>query len=122
MTDAEAVVASLTDAWRARDVEAIVAHFAPDATYHNIPLEPATGHDAIRAVVAEFVGMATEIRFEVRNQLSQDGLVLNERVDTFVLPDGKEFALRVMGAFEVQDGLITGWRDYFHMPGSGQAG
>jgi len=118
MTEAEAVVASLTDAWRARDTDAIVAHFAPDATYHNIPLDPATGHDAIREVVSEFVGMATEIRFEIRNQLSEGDLVLNERVDTFVLPDGKEFALKVMGAFEVRDGLITSWRDYFHMPSS----
>ncbi len=120
MNDAEAVVASLTEAWRQRDVEAIVEHFAPEATYHNIPLEPAVGHDAIRAVVTEFVGMADEIRFETLNQLSDGGLVMNERIDTFVLPDGRELPLRVMGVFEVRDdGLIEAWRDYFQMPDSG---
>ena len=37
---------------------------------------------------------------------------MTERVDVFSLP-GKTFELPVMGAFEVSDGKINAWRDYF---------
>lgn len=40
--------------------------------------------------------------------------VLTERVDRLVDGEGKELlAIRMMGVFEVADGRITGWRDYF---------
>jgi limonene-1,2-epoxide hydrolase len=38
--------------------------------------------------------------------------VMTERVDVFRLP-GKSFELQVMGTFEVRDGKIHAWRDYF---------
>jgi limonene-1,2-epoxide hydrolase len=37
---------------------------------------------------------------------------MTERVDVFTLA-GKTFDLQVMGAFEVDDGKIKAWRDYF---------
>jgi len=37
---------------------------------------------------------------------------MTERVDVFTLSD-KSFDLQVMGTFEVTDGKINGWRDYF---------
>jgi len=40
--------------------------------------------------------------------------VMTERVDVFKLP-GKSFELQVMGTFEVRDGKISAWRDYFDM-------
>ncbi len=45
---------------------------------------------------------------------AEGGTVLNERVDVFRLP-GQEISLPVMGAFEVVDGKIAAWRDYFDM-------
>ena len=38
--------------------------------------------------------------------------MLTQRVDIFTLA-GKTFDLRVMGVFEVNDGMITTWWDYF---------
>jgi limonene-1,2-epoxide hydrolase len=47
--------------------------------------------------------------------ITADGpVVMTERVDVFKLPD-KAIELRVMGTFEVRDGKITAWRDYFDM-------
>ena len=40
--------------------------------------------------------------------------VLTERVDVFHLPKGT-IDLPVMGTFEVRDGKIAAWRDYFDM-------
>ena len=37
---------------------------------------------------------------------------MNERIDRFVM-NGKQVALPVSGIFEVVDGKINFWRDYF---------
>jgi limonene-1,2-epoxide hydrolase len=42
------------------------------------------------------------------------GVVMTERVDVFKLPD-KSFELPVMGTFELSDGKINAWRDYFDL-------
>jgi len=39
---------------------------------------------------------------------------MTERVDVFKLP-AKSFELPVMGTFEVSEGKISAWRDYFDM-------
>jgi limonene-1,2-epoxide hydrolase len=41
-------------------------------------------------------------------------VVLTERTDVFVTAD-KNIELPVMGTFEVADGKIAAWRDYFDM-------
>ena len=44
----------------------------------------------------------------------RDNLVLTERVDTFTV--GQVVAsLPVMGIFEIRDGKISAWRDYFDL-------
>ena len=40
--------------------------------------------------------------------------MLTERVDVFTLA-GKSFELPVMGTFEISDGKISAWRDYFDL-------
>jgi limonene-1,2-epoxide hydrolase len=40
--------------------------------------------------------------------------VLTERTDTFTM-NGKTAPLPVMGAFNIVEGKITAWRDYFDM-------
>ena len=41
-------------------------------------------------------------------------VVLNERVDRFDM-GGTEVSVQVMGVFEIRDGKIARWRDYFDM-------
>ena len=50
---------------------------------------------------------------DVLAQLEQDGTVMNERVDHFFLPDGKQVDVRVAGYFEVVGDKVRRWRDYF---------
>jgi len=40
---------------------------------------------------------------------------MTERVDVFRMADGREGAFPVMGIFEIRDGKIAAWRDYFDM-------
>lgn len=97
-----------------RDIEEIVAFFAPDAVYHNIPMAPAEGLEAIRNVLAMFVPTSSKIDFEMRHIASAGPVVFTERVDRFTI-GGRDVALPVAGVFEVHDGKITAWRDYFDM-------
>lgn len=114
--DAEAVVRSFCEAVRARDVKALLAFLSEDCVYHNMPLDPVTGHAAIEAVLRQFIDSFADAAFELRNLAVDGATVLTERVDCFRRADGGEVRLPVMGAFEVgADGLIHAWRDYFDL-------
>ena len=108
------IVTSFCAAWAEVDVDKIVAFLSEDAVYHNIPLDPATGRDAIKAMIAGFTVGVDRIEFEIRNVAVNGNVVLNERVDRFFAPE-RTIELPVMGTFEVTDGLITAWRDYFDL-------
>lgn len=98
-----------------RDVKEICSFFAADAVYHNIPIEPVTGHAAIEGVLQQFIGPATDAEFELLAIATVGNKVLTERVDRFTIM-GKRIELPVMGIFEVDGaGKITAWRDYFDM-------
>ena len=92
----------------------LVDYFADDAVYHNMPVDPAVGREAILGLLNMFVTPAERVEFRVRNLVAQGDTVLTERVDVFVLPNAT-IELPVMGTFEVQDGKIAAWRDYFDL-------
>ena len=94
----------------------LATFFADDAIYHNIPLTPVTGREAIADYITSFIRPGSpsieQIDFRVINIAANGPIVMTERVDVFTLPD-KSFELPVMGTFEVADGKINAWRDYF---------
>lgn len=109
------IIEAFLAAWNARDLDGIMAHIAPDCVYHNMPMEPVTGRDAIREALAPFVAGATAIDWQTLHIAETGkGHVLTERVDSFTFPD-HAITVRVMGIFELKDRLINHWRDYFDM-------
>ena len=101
--------------WNSRDIEGIMSLLSDDCFYHNIPMEPQTGKDAIRANLEPFVQMATNIEWIVHQIAeNEDGVVLTERTDRFEI-NGQWMSILVMGVMEFKDGLICNWRDYFDM-------
>jgi limonene-1,2-epoxide hydrolase len=108
------VVRRFCAVWSNVDPDDISEFFTDDAVYHNIPMDPLTGRDTIKSFIAGFAGGAEQIDFRVRNIVADGDVVLTERVDVFVMPNGK-VELPVMGTFEVRDGKIAAWRDYFDM-------
>jgi limonene-1,2-epoxide hydrolase len=96
----------------------LASFFTDDAVYHNIPLAPVTGRGAIANTIASFIRPGAPgieaIEFRVINIAADGPVVMTERLDVFKLPD-KSFELPVMGTFEVSDGKIRAWRDYFDM-------
>lgn len=108
------IVTQFCDAFAGRDADELAAYFTDDAVYHNMPLEPVVGRAAIRDTIAGFTGMAEKVWFDTLRIVADGPIVMTERVDHFVMGD-RDIALPVMGAFEVRDGKITAWRDYFDM-------
>lgn len=110
----EDIVRQFCAAWSRRNVEELLAFFSPDAVYHNMPLPPLQGIDAIRATLETFVTPAEWIEFEMLIIASRGNTVFTERVDRFRFA-GKEVSLPVAGVFELENGKIRAWRDYFDM-------
>src|SRR5213594_3150183 len=94
------IVTDFCNAVPRRNVEELVGFFSADAVYHNIPIAPVRGRDAIAATLRGFLDPATEAGFEVLAIAAIGDKVLTERVDRFTI-NGKQIALPVMGAFEV---------------------
>ena len=111
------LVSRFCAAW-AKDLSAedLAAFFTDDAVYHNIPFAPVIGRENIANNIASFIRPGPpgieRIEFRVINIAANGMVVLTERVDVFTASD-KTFEVQVMGAFEVSDGKIKAWRDYF---------
>lgn len=111
---AEKVVRDLCDAFSKHDAEALRPFFTDDVIYHNIPMEHAVGIDAAIAFVEGFFGMCDAMEIETLHLAVRDNVVLTERIDTFRVGDIVA-PLHLMGTFEVRDGKICAWRDYFDL-------
>jgi len=115
MSDRIELVRAFIAVWNSNDIDRIMEFFSDDCVYHNIPVDPVKGRDAIRAVIQGFAGMASEIDWVLhRIAETEDGSVLTERSDRFKIAD-RWIELPVMGSFDVRDGKISAWRDYFDM-------
>lgn len=115
----EKIVTDFCKAWSRMNLEEILGFMSDDAVYHNIPLPPAKGKATIRAVCDGFLKMADSIEFKILHTLSAGNLVMNERVDSFQFKGGKQSSIPVAGVFEVTNGKISAWRDYFDMKMAG---
>jgi len=114
MTTNSDLVAEFIFSWREKNIDKMLDYFAEDAVYTNIPIDPPNvGKTAIRNVIETFMNMAEALEFIVHYQAeTAEGLVLNERTDRFLIK-GKWIDLPVMGIFQVENGKIKAWRDYF---------
>jgi len=115
--DYEALVREFCQAWADADHDKVVASFTDDGVYHNIPVDPLVGHEAIRAMVDGFTnGMGLRVvEFRIDVMLSSGSTVVTERVDIFAKADGSHVELPVLGIFEYEGDKIARWREYFDM-------
>jgi limonene-1,2-epoxide hydrolase len=112
MSNSDLVLAFL-HAWDESDVDAAFALMSPDIVYKNTGYPDAFGHEGVRKTLASLID-GTSPMTSVVHAITEnaDGVVMTERTDTLHTPKGA-ISFPVMGAFDVKDGLICGWRDYF---------
>ncbi len=113
MSDNQQIIRDFMVTINANNIDHIMEFFDLYCFYHNVPLEPVTGTEAIREVLMSVLAVSTEVEWTVHNIAeTAEGHVMTERTDAFMM-NSKWFRLPVMGIFELENGKITSWRDYF---------
>jgi limonene-1,2-epoxide hydrolase len=100
---------------RQMDVDAIVAMMSDDVVFQaNVPTrKERVGREAAREEIARGAAVATgDLDGEVLSMVSNDQFVFQERNTVFEMGD-KRITLRLAAVFEVVDGKIAVWREYY---------
>ena len=108
------VIIDFIEAWNQMDFDSISSALDENIFYHNIPMEPLNGKEAalnFLTSLADCESIFWELTFIAEN----GNAVLTERIDNFNYKDGRKISLPVMGTFEVKNGKILKWRDYFDL-------
>ncbi len=114
MTPSE-VVTSLIHACERRDLDTVCALVTDDIEYDNVPIGKVYGPEGVRSVLSGGVTAAAEqIEWVVLNQVCDGDVVMNERVDRFLV-DGRWVEIPIAAVFQVRDGKVCLWRDYFDL-------
>lgn len=111
MTPLETVNAFIR-ALEANDLDAACAMVSADCEYDNVPMIKVFGPDGIKGILGPMFANCSRIEWVVHREAQSGTTVFNERLDRFEMPHGW-VELPVNGVWEVVDGKITLWRDYF---------
>ena len=116
--DKTIAVRNVIAAWEKLDIDLMMDQLTDDAVFENVPMDPIVGKEAIRAANSAFMALCQAAPWKVLNIAVSEatGTVLTERLDMFVLKDGRTVYAPSMGAWTVNDdNKITRWRDYFDL-------
>lgn len=113
-----AAVRTVCERWPWLTLDEWRSLLAENCQYRNIPVDGDlhVGPDAAHAAVSRLQG-SWDITLEIGHVVVNGDVVLTERNEHFVHKAGSKptFDLPVMGTFELHDGKITAWRDYFEL-------
>jgi limonene-1,2-epoxide hydrolase len=110
----ESIVNTFIAAIERCDIDTAAALADEHISYENVPMQPIVGRDALKAALGAFLGATTNVDWRILRQLAVGNVVVNERIDRFEV-NGGWLELPVAGFFEVTNGHITLWRDYFDL-------
>ena len=114
MSDNVQIIKNFITAWSNLDAEELVGYFAEDGIYHNMPAQPVQGRDNLKQFIAGFIANWTKTTWDTLNIMGAGNVVIAERLDRTEVGDIK-VDLPCCGVFELEDGKIKVWRDYFDM-------
>jgi limonene-1,2-epoxide hydrolase len=120
IAEAEQLVSRFVASWGSADVDELLDYFADDAVWHPMSMDPWVGKAALREAFTAWLAATMQGGAEIRTQVSDGKVVMHERIDRFSF-DGEEHVLPVAAVFEVEDGRITAWREYFDMSSGGDS-
>jgi limonene-1,2-epoxide hydrolase len=109
------VVHAFMAAAAVRDYDAAMELLTDDVEYQNMMLPAVHGKAAVRETLEALLALCTGSEWVTHRELASGDLVMNERTDRFEM-GGKWVDLPVAGVFELRDGRIALWRDYFDLP------
>ncbi len=113
-------MAAVIAAIERRELPAALELMTDDVEYDNVPMGAVHGREGVRAALEPFLARCTGVAWEVRHEVEQGDVVMNERVDRFEI-GGTWREIAVAGLFVVRDGRVALWRDYFDLAAARQA-
>ena len=114
MSDNVKVIEEFISAWSNLDAEELVGYFTEDGIYYNMPTQPIQGRDNLVQFIGGFIASWTKTTWDTVNIVGAGNVVIAERLDRTEVGDIK-VDLPCCGVFEMEDGKIKVWRDYFDM-------
>jgi limonene-1,2-epoxide hydrolase len=110
------VVRAFLRAMETKDYDSGLRYVADNCEYANPGVLPTVyGPTGVRALLEPFFAPTLENEFVIVRSAVNGAIVFLERLDRHRLAD-RWVELPVTGVFEVHDGLINVWRDYFDGP------
>lgn len=114
MTSNTKIIKEFIACWSNLNPEEIANYFTEDGCYFNMPTRPVKGRKAIEQFVKGFIATWTATDWEIINIVESGNLVFCERLDKTKMA-ANAVDLPCMGIFEMEDGKIKEWRDYFDL-------
>ena len=114
MSDNVTIIREFIEAWSTLDAPALAAYFTEDGSYHNMPTGPVTGRENVEQFIASFTANWTETTWDIISIAGDGDLVFCERLDRTRTEAG-DVDLPCVGVFEMENGKIKVWRDYFDL-------
>lgn len=116
VSEAEAVVRQFLKDWELGFVEAFKTHLHDDVLYQNTGFEDKHGKAAALTIIDYYLSISEMPfgRVEYIGIAASGSTVLTERIDHLYNEDrSRTHSTRIMGGFEVKDGKIIRYSDYF---------
>lgn len=113
MTPVETVRSFLSH-MEAKAFESAMRHVAEDCEYANLPMGTVRGPEGILATLEPFFATIQQNEFRLLRTAAEGPVVFVERLDRHLSAHGW-WELPVTGVFEVRDGRIAVWREYFDL-------
>jgi limonene-1,2-epoxide hydrolase len=79
-----------------------------------MPAGPVRGRDNVKKMIAGFTATWTETRWDILHLVAAGDVVIAERIDR-TRAGAKAVELPCTGVFEMENGTIKVWRDYFDL-------
>jgi len=96
------------------DPDEFAGFFTEDAVWWNSPWRAIEGRDAIRETLRRGAEKMKAVPWEIRHIVAEADVVMTERIDRFRVGD-RQISVPCMGIFELHDGKIAAWRDYWDL-------
>jgi limonene-1,2-epoxide hydrolase len=111
-----AVLRRLQQTITQKNLDAVLAFFAPDVEYHyHVGTRPLVGREWVGKFFLKYWANNTNSTWIIDHYAEVDGRLLTEGKEQYVNASGQTVSHPYMGIIEFRDGLIVGWRDYFQM-------
>jgi len=117
MSDNKEIIHQFFDALDRLDLDAITAFFTEDGIYHDLPVptDPTVGHEGIRKKLGLVANAVDRLEIQLASVIAEGDTVMSERVEIWHFPTGETPRLPVMSTFDMKDGKIVAWREYWDL-------